>query len=397
MQTFLEIAQTGVAAILLHPLRSGVTVAALVAVLVPYLAGLGISQGIQEEAEASIRFGADLYVTGNQFGRDAPVPLAALKRIETIDGVTDVTPRIVGGIILGKDREHAVVVGIPPEKFPPAVTCVQGRLPRPGMVNELVVGTGLAHKLKLKLGSMIPPFYHNAQGERLSRVVGVFRSDISLWQTHLIITSFETAANLFNQRGLATDLLVSCRPGYQDQVRETILRTVCLSPGEKTNRLRPQVLTRNDLEGLLPQGLLHREGIFTLHFVLAFAVGILVVLVTSGFGLLERRREIGILKATGWQTDEILLRGLVESFLLSLSGATLAIICAYIWLRWSNGYWIAGVFLPATDVSPPFAIPFHLGPMSVLLAFLVSLVVLMTGTLYSTWRAATVPPWQAMR
>jgi len=60
MWTFLEIAQTGLAAILLHPLRSGVTVAALTAVLLPYLVGLGIGEGIQEEAQASIRFDPDL-------------------------------------------------------------------------------------------------------------------------------------------------------------------------------------------------------------------------------------------------------------------------------------------------------------------------------------------------
>ena len=80
------------------------------------------------------------------------------------------------------------------------------------------------------------------------------------------------------------------------------------------------MVAREDLLALLPRGLLHREGIFNLLFLLAFVVGILVLLVTSGLGLTERRREIGILKATGWQTDEVLLRSLAESFCLSLAG-----------------------------------------------------------------------------
>src|SRR5207253_11472643 len=108
---------------------------------------------------------------------------------------------------------------------------------------------------------------------------------------------------------------------------------------------RPRVVNREDLAGLLPRGLVHREGVFTLLFVLAFAVGILVVLVTSGFGLSERRREIAILKATGWQTDELLLRSLAESFLVSVAGASLAVVLAFVWLKGLNGYWIAGVFL----------------------------------------------------
>jgi hypothetical protein len=48
-----------------------VTTACLVAVLLPYLVGLDLSRGVQDDAEAAVRFGADLYVSGEQFGRPA--------------------------------------------------------------------------------------------------------------------------------------------------------------------------------------------------------------------------------------------------------------------------------------------------------------------------------------
>jgi ABC-type lipoprotein release transport system permease subunit len=396
MGKLLEIARTGQTAILLHPLRSLVTTAAVVVVLVPYLVGLGLSRGIQDDAEASIRDGPDLYVSGSRFGRSAPVPVTAAAAVGKIDGVTDVVPRIVGGIFLGKDREPAVLVGMPPERFPDVISCVEGRLPRPGGVNELVVGTELARKLKLQVGSMIPPFYRNAQGERLSTVVGIFRSDVRLWQANLVFTLFDTAAAIFDQHGLATDLLVYCRPGYQASVAVAIQRHVPLDPAGG-DAVRPRVVTRDELQALLPQGLLHREGIFSLHFVLAFAVGILVVLVTSGIGLAERRREIGVLKATGWQTDEVLLRSLVESLTLSLAGASVSILLALGWLKGLNGYWIASIFLAGVDVRPGFEVPFRLAPVPALLAFLISFAVVLSGTCYSAWRAATVPPFEAMR
>src|SRR5437867_12858736 len=122
MPAILEVARTGLAAILLHPLRSVVTAASLVVILLPYLVGLGLSKGIQHEAEASVRFGADLYVTGEQFGRKVPIPVDATKEIKQIDGVTGVTKRIIGAITLGTYREPAVVVGIPRDKFPTAVS-----------------------------------------------------------------------------------------------------------------------------------------------------------------------------------------------------------------------------------------------------------------------------------
>ena len=58
MGRLLAIARTGFESLLLHPLRSLVTVAAVTVLLTPYLSALAISQGIQAEAEASIRSGA---------------------------------------------------------------------------------------------------------------------------------------------------------------------------------------------------------------------------------------------------------------------------------------------------------------------------------------------------
>ncbi len=395
MRRYLAIARTGLTALLLHPQRGLVTVACLVAVLLPYLAGLGISRGVQDDAEAAVHYGADLYVTGAEFGRPVPVPLAVADEVRAIPGVVSVVPRIVGRVELGSERLGAVLVGVPLEDFPPGLECVEGRLYQGGSRNELVLGSELARRLRLGVGALLPPFYHSRSGERVSEVVGVFRSDVSLWQARLIVTSFATAAHIFDQPGLATDLLVRCRPGYQDEVRRAILRQS--TPDRPGAATRVRVVAREDLAVLLPQGLRHREGVFTLLFVLAFAVGILVILVTSGFGLAERRREVGILKATGWQTDEVLLRSLVESVLLSLAGAALAVVLAVGWLRGLNGYGIAGVFLTGVGRAPDFRVPFRLTPVPVLLAFLVALVVVLSGSLYSTWRAAVAPPREAMR
>jgi ABC-type lipoprotein release transport system permease subunit len=397
MRWLLEIARTGLDAVLLHPLRSVVTAGALMVLLVPYLVGLAISQGVQEEAVASIRFGADLYVSGSQLGRPVPIPRGAADVIRRIEGVVKVVPRIVGGIYLGKDRENAVLVGLPLDELPPGLTCIEGRLPSNSAWHEVVVGTELARRLRLEVGSTIPPFYRNREGERLTKVVGLFRSDVSMWQARLLLTSFDAAAAIFDQRGLASDLLVYCRPGYDDGVRAAIVRTVALSAPEAPGTVVPHVIGREELQALLPVGLLHREGVFNLHYSLAFAVAILVILVTSGVGLAERRREIGILKATGWQTDEILLRGSVESLLLCLAAASASTLAAFVWLAGCNGYWIASIFLTGIDRCPTVQVPFRMTPLPVALAFLISFVVVMTGTLYSSWRSAITPPFAAIR
>jgi ABC-type lipoprotein release transport system permease subunit len=397
MQRFVEIAKTGLTAILLHPVRSTMTFCALLAILVPYLAGMGVAKGVQQDAESSLRAGGDLYVSSSQFGRSTPIPLSLVEEVRELVGVTDVVPRIVGRLTLGRELVEVVLVGIPESRFPTSITCVDGRLPRAGSINEFVIGTELARELKLKPGSLLPPFYRNPRGEHVSKIVGIFRSDVSLWQSNLMFSTFETAEEIFNQEGMATDLVVDCQSGYETNVSLAIRRMTTLTNHDSANTMQLKVTSREELNLLLAGGQLHREGVFNLHFLLVFVIGILVILVTSGLGLPERRREIGILKATGWQTDEILLRSLVESLLFSVGGASVSILVAFVWLKLFNGYFIAGIFIAGVALVPSFEVPFRLTPVPAVLAFIIALVVTMSGSLWSTWRSAIAPPDEAMR
>lgn len=395
MRQFLEIARTGFASAKRHLLQSGVTICVVMSVLVPYLAGVGLSNGLQDHAEDSIQFGADLTVTGIRFGRPVPIPKSAADLVQQMDGVSEVVPRVVGALSLGKNREPAVLLGLPQERLSQEMTWIEGRLPAPGDLNEFIVGSQLAHRLSLKVGSIIPPFYHSSKGERLSKVVGLFSAEAPPWQANLMLTTLETATRIFDRPDQVTCLLVYCRAGYAEHIKTAILRIAPTEPSAEAIRYR--VVTRQELQSLLPSGWLHRGGIFNLHYVMAFSVAILAVLVTSGAGLSERRREIGILKATGWQTDEVMLRGACESLLLCVIAASGSVVITFVWLKWFNGQWIAGVFIPNIDATPQFRIPFRLAPVPVLLAFLISAIVAASGTLYPIWRAAIVPPREAMR
>ncbi|HEV3436646.1 MAG TPA: ABC transporter permease [Gemmata sp.] len=397
MRTLLEIALTGLTAVRLYPLRSTACVIALVAVLLPYVVGEAVARGLEAEAEASVRFGADLHVMGSQFGRAAAVPMAVAEQLRGLKDVRMVAPRIVGGVVLGKERTPAVLVGLASEQLSEWNECIDGSLPRQGGPHELVIGTSIARKLGLKIGSVLPPFYRNdLRGERTSKVVGVFKSDSPLWQASLILTTFESAAAIFEQEGLATDLLVWCQPGTESAVARAIAdRLVSHTPTGGTIRLR--VMTRQELIGSLPLGGRQREVAFNLHFLLAISASILVLVVTSGIGLSERRREIGILKATGWQTEDVLLRSAAESLALSVASGCIAFLGAWVWLRVFNGYGLASIFLTGAAITPDFRVPYRLTPVPLILAFVFSSVVGLSGTLYSTWRASTAAPREALR
>jgi hypothetical protein len=221
----------------------------------------------------------------------------------------------------------------------------------------------------------------------------VFRADAPVRLAHLILTTFDTAEAVFDQEGLATDFLVWCAPERAPAVAGALRgRTVPGRAGPGTVRYR--VATSEDRLPAPPDAR-RAGGALALLFLPAFACGALVLTVTSGAGLPERRREVAILKATGWQTDEILLRAAVESATLGLLAAGTALLCAWVWLHLLSGYGVAVLFVPGAE--PGLRIPYRLTPVPVLLAFILSLALVLVGTLFASWRAAVAEPRDAMR
>lgn len=403
-----DLAESALTSLARHRLRSFVVVCCLVVTIVPYVALSAIAAALQRDARISLAEGADLYVSASEFGEPMSVPIGAVEDVLAIDGVEAVAPRVVGRVTLGKENVEAIVVGVAADRLLPQTKCVNGRLAQPGPALELALGSQLARRLRLKPGDYIPPFYQSRGGDRVGKVVGVFESQVSVWESNVMLTSIDRAAEIFDDPGRATELLVWCRPGYSDAVRGQILRTLAFDAAERRSadadgedarvggrQLRPLVVAKSDLQAGIPAGMAYREGIFQGLFLIAFVCAMLVVLVTSGIGLSERRREIGILKAIGWQTDTLLLRASLESLILALLASCVSLLLAYFWLAEGGGRGIDALLLPGRDGASPA--PYLLFPTPTLLAFGVSTVVVMTGTLVSTWRAAIASPSVAMR
>ena len=80
-------------------LRSAVVVVCLVAICGPYVTGIAISEGVRADAEIAVQEGADLYLSFDHFGRNAPVPLRYLEALRSSRSITAVVPRVVGRAI----------------------------------------------------------------------------------------------------------------------------------------------------------------------------------------------------------------------------------------------------------------------------------------------------------
>jgi ABC-type lipoprotein release transport system permease subunit len=329
----------------------------------------------------SVTEGADIYLTLDQFGKNAPVPVRYLDDIKGISGVMRAVPRVVGRMYLG--NRLAVVVGIPKDAIPPSVECIEGGpFSGPG---EAIIGVGFARHFNLGVGHA---FMLGGDKGKMFKITGLFKADSSIWASDVIFIPFEDAASIFRMNAMATDILIYTRPGYTQAVAESL---------KKMDGASFRVQSKELVRQYFNKGFTLKGGIFTALYTVAFALAIPALLVSSGFGLSERRREIGVLKATGWQTSEILEMVVFENLIISLTAAPLAFLTAFIWMKGLNGLFIAQFFISEIGVLPSFKVPSRFLPLPALLSFFFSLVLTMVGSLYSSWRAAVIPPAEAMK
>ncbi len=389
MKRHLNLLFAAVGNIIRNRVRSTVLILCLIAVLFPFISAVSISEGIKFQSQISVEEGADIYVTSDHYGSNAPISLDYLQRFQKMDGVVKVFPRVVGRAYFA--NRLATIVGILPENIPPSIHLAQGRMFREK--GEVIVGEGLAREFHLQLGVGLSLSINSS---KLLKVAGIFDAESTIWSSNLILMTFEDASEFFRMKGRATDILIYTRSGYAPILAKEIQEKIDTSnPGSFEPPLRVQ--DKSLVRRYFQRGFNYRAGVFTALYTIAFALAIPALLVVSGFGQTERKKELGVLKATGWQTQEVMEMVALENLVISLTSALLAILLAMAWLKAFNGAFIAQFFIAEIGLMAPFPVPSRFLPLPCLFAFLFAIVLTMVGSLYSTWKTATVPPAEAIR
>jgi len=370
------------ASILRNRSRSFVIVLCLLGVLVPFITDIAISVGVRYQSSISVSSGADLYVSSEQYGRNGPIALSYIKEIEKFPGVTRVVPRIVGRSYLGE--ELAVIA---------AIDSLNEFQLRHGESNQekahILFGPLLAEKLDLVVGD---EFRFTLLPTKQFKVTGILEPKLGMWSSSMVIIPFADGEEIFQLPGLASELLIYCRPGMDEQLAESVSKLV--KPWDKKPRLRVQ--TKQIVKRYINRGFDIQAGIFSMFYVTALGLGIPALLILAGFGRTTRKKEIGILKATGWQTLEVMEMTLFENLLLAIAGSFIALLISIVWLKLLNGIGIAPLFISGIAWVPDFPVPAMFTPLPALLSFLFGIVLTLLGTLVPTWRTAVTPPLTTM-
>lgn len=374
--------------------RAGRTVAlggALALVTFAFSAVLFLTEALRREFHLGAEVLPDLTVQRLVAGRPALISEQWVGKIAALAGVTSVAARIWGYYFVPALAGNFTVVGMDTrsERQPVDAPVVvgQGRFLKPGAVGEVVMGEALAGFLGLEVGDALTLPVGKA-AKRLE-IVGLFRSSVALWTADVILMSVADAREFLQvPAGLATDLAV--RLSTPDEAVVVARKIAELIPDGRV--LDRQLMNRAyDLTFDTRGGML---GAMLLPALVGFLVLAWDRLTGVGPG---ERREIGALKAMGWQTGDVLLARLWENTVIALHGALAGILGAYVFVFHAQAPGLAKVLFGWSSLYPAFRPAPALTAGQVLV--LVGLVVLpfLAAGLVPAWRASTRDPLALLR
>jgi ABC-type lipoprotein release transport system permease subunit len=358
----------------------------LVAILFPLVTALAISEGLRFQAEISVREGADLYVSEDRFGGNGPISLDYLGKLSGLPGISRVTPRVVGRTYF-VDRLTAVV-GLDPEAFLALKPLVRGKVPQaPG---EVLLGQGIARAFKMQTGM---PFSLGANPRKTFRVTGIL-SPSCLWSSDLMVMSHGDANEFFAVKGVSTQFLVYASKDSSPLVGDSLMsRTDPDRPHGPALRIKDRYHTNERLRAAFA----HKGGIFIILYIIVVVLAIQTFLITSGFGLRAMEREIGVMRAIGWSTSEMLGKVGLESLGIGLTAVSVAVLLSMVLTKGLQGILIAQFFVAEVGLVPDVDIPARYLPSHGLLGLALALCITLSGAFLSVWRKAKMPPAELMR
>jgi cell division protein FtsX len=347
----------------------------LVYTLLVFLFGsvLLLGQGLRREAASLLQDAPEIVVQRLVAGRHDLLPAAWLDVLRRIRGVGAVRGRLWGYYYDPAVKANYTLMAAPERDL---------------SSDDILIGAALARTRQLGAGDYLG--LRTATGQPLPlKIAGVLGSASELLSADLLLLSEAGFRALFTfPPDQYTDAVLTVR---NPREARTVAEKIALALPDSRPILRAEILRTYDAAFDWRQGLLF---VVLGTGVLAFAI--LAWDKAAGLSA-EEKREIGILKAIGWETGDVLLMKLWEGALLSLT----AFLAGYALAYWQVFHRGARLFAPVLKgwavLYPDFRLTPEVDLQQVLVLLAVTVLPYLVATLIPIWRAATADPDAVMR
>ena len=290
-----------------------------------------------------------------------------VETISTVSGVTRVVPvisRQLGGFteVDGINMDDVDIFGAKDMEFK------EGNWPENGNM-EAVLGYVAANMLGVAVGD-----YINLNGKEVE-VVGIFEEGSGAYDL-VILIPYDVANDIYDVEGGATQVMIepqdiSAVDDIKQSIEEELDGVSAMTMQDALSMMQDMTLTLNVMT-------------FGIGFVasLVAAIGIVITMYTS---VLERKRQIGIMKATGALGRAIMKQVMEEALIISVASSILGVFVSFFMVEIINEVLLGGTRLAVvTPVLAGGAVAY-------------GVVLTMLAALYPSWVAIKVDPIKAIR
>jgi len=268
---------------------------------------------------------------------------------------------------------------------------VEGRELRPDDLASALVGRALADLLSLEVGDAITVTLTTVDGAYNASpfvIAGIYGFSSEQVESQVLLVPLRFGLLLLNTNGIDRVIV------ELDRIAATDAAAARIEAGLADAELPLEVRTWEELSPIYQQ----LSSYFDLLFgFLTLAISVLVffiILQVLTLAFLERTREIGTLRALGTTRGEVFWLFFSESAWLAVLGSLIGILAG---ILLSLGFNALGIeWLPPGTVEPS-VLGTRIGPLTVLLPFLVSLVATLLSALYPALQAARLRVVDALR
>jgi lipoprotein-releasing system permease protein len=378
-----------------YRIRTSVILICMVLATTLFSSVLFMKDGLARDGQISLKYAPDLTVQGIANGRQTPVETRYIPLIQTILGVKTVVDRIWGYGNIGNTL--LVIVGIDAEN--PAIDLNAAYPIESGSFLELskngtvVVGKTVAELIGAKVGNFLT-FITESNQVRQYEIVGIFNSESGIFNADTILMSAEDARSFFEvPEDKATDLLI-----YIEDVNPQFYNTQVNFVAREISELpNTRVLTKEVLADAQETTYGARSGFFSIVWLLVLvSVAIVAFNQTVVVGH-ESRFEVGLLKALGFSTSDIIQIRLIEGTVLGILAASIGLMLGILFNAVLNAPVLKDFMLGWATLYPAFPVPFLISAQTVFLIYVISIVPILFATVVPSWLNATVDPDIAMR
>ncbi len=369
--------------------RNAAIALGLAVVTATFATVLFASEGLRAMQQAFARVAPALTVQRLVAGRPALVSLADVPRILAHPSVRSARGRVWGYVYLSALEANVTIVGI---EDAAGLGLAELEALSDG---DAIFGPGVARSLGLRAGDRVamassaPVEPGGLPSPIFLTVRATLPGDAALLANDLVLTTDADARRLLGvPDGEAVDVAVDVFPPEEAGVVAGAIsheldgaRVI-----ERESLARTFELTNDSRAGLLSWALLPALVAFLL---LAWER-------LSGLSA-EERREIGILKAVGWSTSDVLSARMAETGLVAVFGAALGLLLAYVHAFVLGAPLLVPALLGWSNLRPALVIPVATNPMELAAIVAVVVVPFVGVAIVPAWRAAMVDPDGAMR